>query len=78
MAVRLEKSIKLVHFTVLYSLQIVYMCFIWYPVAIGAIIKWSIPGLLKRSDSEGSSVKEFTLVRRSTLEMRKSSKIAKY
>ncbi|EYB85408.1 hypothetical protein Y032_0299g1793 [Ancylostoma ceylanicum] len=62
--------INVVYFT------FVNMVFIWYPVAIGIIIKWSISGFLRRSDSD-SSVKEFTLVRRSTLE-KSSHKALKY
>ncbi|KAL6727824.1 hypothetical protein Aduo_009667 [Ancylostoma duodenale] len=53
------------------------MLFIWYPVAIGAIIKWSISGLLTNSDSD-VGVKEFTFVRSSTAEKHTSRKIVKF
>ncbi|KAL6727822.1 hypothetical protein Aduo_009665 [Ancylostoma duodenale] len=68
---------KTVTFIEVVYLMFVSILFIWYPVAIGAIIKWVISGLLTRSGSE-SSVKEFTLVRKSTIEKQNFHTAVKY
>ncbi|KAL6727823.1 hypothetical protein Aduo_009666 [Ancylostoma duodenale] len=42
-------------------IMVVYMLFMWYPIAIGVIIRWFIPGLLTRSDSKTSRTVTLTL-----------------